>query len=180
MKWRGPPQVEVAAKLRRPKSYVSKCESGERRVEDLDMIMPCSAAWQIRVTSLLLPEETLVMRELGRVVFVGKLLDCLGLRCAAQLLKEGDVPSQFAGWTNAEIGTTRAALCLAELVGSRPDRISLAVLQRVQECSVLIEAPHGTGVHVRQPLLEMPYARFRIPSVASLLHGDYYPLQHSP
>ncbi len=30
-------QVEVAARLRKPQSYVSKCESGERRVDVLEL-----------------------------------------------------------------------------------------------------------------------------------------------
>ncbi len=31
-------QVEVAAKLRRPQTYVSKCESGERRVDVVELV----------------------------------------------------------------------------------------------------------------------------------------------
>jgi hypothetical protein len=30
-------QVQVAARLRRPQSFVSKCESGERRVDVIDL-----------------------------------------------------------------------------------------------------------------------------------------------
>ncbi len=31
-------QVEVARKLRRPQSYVSKCESGERRLDPVELV----------------------------------------------------------------------------------------------------------------------------------------------
>lgn len=36
---RGLTQVEVAAKLRRPQSFVSKCESGERRVDVVELLV---------------------------------------------------------------------------------------------------------------------------------------------
>lgn len=31
-------QIEVAARLRRPQSFVSKCESGERRVDVVELV----------------------------------------------------------------------------------------------------------------------------------------------
>ena len=36
-------QVQAAAKLKRPQSYVSKCESGERRVDVVELMQFCEA-----------------------------------------------------------------------------------------------------------------------------------------
>ena len=36
-------QVQAAAKLKRPQSFVSKCESGERRVDVVELMRFCEA-----------------------------------------------------------------------------------------------------------------------------------------
>jgi transcriptional regulator with XRE-family HTH domain len=50
-------QVDVANRLGRPQSFVSKCESGERRVDIAEFLAPCKA---IEVNPLT------IIRQLGR------------------------------------------------------------------------------------------------------------------